>query len=243
MKANKLKIMILDDEPIVCKRLKPALEKQGYEVDTFTDSTDAMEQIRHYDYDIIILDLMLPDIDGYEVLRRLRDARVGRDVLLGVALGAEDVVVEQDVAPAQPVHRELGTLGLAGLGVHEPGVVRARGGQLAVELELRSAAGVGEPASPGRFVATDARYPRPMSLAVVTGANAGIGRATALELGRYGFHLMLLGRSPRPTGAATFVPTGYEVRRASIMRPREDERPRDLAPCQRHPTRAGRTAG
>ena len=38
MNGNKLRIMVLDDEPIVCKRLKPALEKQGYEVDTFTQS-------------------------------------------------------------------------------------------------------------------------------------------------------------------------------------------------------------
>ena len=38
MDGNKLKILVLDDEPIVCKRLKPALEKQGYEVDAFTES-------------------------------------------------------------------------------------------------------------------------------------------------------------------------------------------------------------
>ena len=68
MTADKLKIMVLDDEPIVCKRLKPALEKQGYEVDTFTESTEAMEQIRRIDYDIIITDLKMKRIHGMQLL-------------------------------------------------------------------------------------------------------------------------------------------------------------------------------
>jgi DNA-binding NtrC family response regulator len=68
MNANRLKIMVLDDEPIVCKRLKPALEKQGYEVDTFTQSSEAMEQIKQVEYDIIITDLKMKGIDGMQLL-------------------------------------------------------------------------------------------------------------------------------------------------------------------------------
>ncbi len=68
MNGAKLKIMVLDDEPIVCKRLKPALEKQGYEVDTFTQSADAMEQIKHIDYDIIVTDLKMKGVDGMQLL-------------------------------------------------------------------------------------------------------------------------------------------------------------------------------
>lgn len=68
MNTNRLKIMVLDDEPIVCKRLKPALEKQGYEVDTFTQSSEAMEQIKQVEYDIIITDLKMKGIDGMQLL-------------------------------------------------------------------------------------------------------------------------------------------------------------------------------
>ena len=68
MNADKLRIMVLDDEPIVCKRLKPALEKQGYQVDTFTESTDAMEQIEQVEYDIIITDLKMKGVDGMKLL-------------------------------------------------------------------------------------------------------------------------------------------------------------------------------
>ncbi len=51
--TDKLRVMVLDDEPIVCKRLQPALEKLGFEVDTFTQSLEAMhadpaEQLRHH---------------------------------------------------------------------------------------------------------------------------------------------------------------------------------------------------
>jgi DNA-binding NtrC family response regulator len=60
--------MVLDDEPIVCKRLKPALEKQGYQVDTFTESADAMEQIEEIEYDIIITDLKMKGVDGMKLL-------------------------------------------------------------------------------------------------------------------------------------------------------------------------------
>src|SRR5208337_1100553 len=54
MSPDKLRIMVLDDEPIVCKRLKPALEKLGYEVDAFTQSPEAMQQIQRVNYDIVI---------------------------------------------------------------------------------------------------------------------------------------------------------------------------------------------
>ncbi len=68
MNADKLRIMVLDDEPIVCKRLKPALEKQGYEVDTFIQSSEALEQIKQVEYDIIITDLKMKGVDGMQLL-------------------------------------------------------------------------------------------------------------------------------------------------------------------------------
>ena len=71
--TDKLRIMVLDDEPIVCKRLKPALEKLGYEVDTFTQSPEAMLQIQQSSYDIIITDLKMKEIDGMRFLERSQE--------------------------------------------------------------------------------------------------------------------------------------------------------------------------
>jgi DNA-binding NtrC family response regulator len=82
MNADKLRIMVLDDEAIVCKRLKPALEKQGYEVDTFTQSSEAMEQIRQIDYDIIITDLKMKGIDGMQLLSEAKRRSPGTEVIV-----------------------------------------------------------------------------------------------------------------------------------------------------------------
>ncbi len=60
----KTQVLILDDEPIVWKRLKPALEKAGYEVEAFTQSSDAMRRVREKEFDIVVTDLKMEGIDG-----------------------------------------------------------------------------------------------------------------------------------------------------------------------------------
>lgn len=79
---SKLKIMVLDDEPIVCKRLKPALEKQGYEVDTFTQSSEAMERIKDINYDIIITDLKMKGVDGMQLLTEAKQRSPKTEVIV-----------------------------------------------------------------------------------------------------------------------------------------------------------------
>jgi DNA-binding NtrC family response regulator len=87
MNDGKLRILVLDDEPIVCKRLKPALEKQGYLVDTFTQSAAAMQQIQEAVYDIIITDLKMKGVDGMQFLEeaKRRSPRTEVIVITGFA--------------------------------------------------------------------------------------------------------------------------------------------------------------
>jgi DNA-binding NtrC family response regulator len=66
---NRLNILILDDEEIVCTRLKPSLEKAGYVVETFTDSRKAKEAIEGRKFDIIVTDLKMANIDGMELFQ------------------------------------------------------------------------------------------------------------------------------------------------------------------------------
>ncbi len=72
MAQNKLKILILDDEPIVCKRLKPSLEKHGFQVDTFTRSFEALQAVQETGYDIIITDLKMEGMDGMRFLQEAK---------------------------------------------------------------------------------------------------------------------------------------------------------------------------
>ncbi|SHJ05181.1 response regulator [Halodesulfovibrio aestuarii] len=66
--GKRFRILILDDEPIVCKRLKPAFQKQGYEVETFTESASALARLKDTAFDIIITDLKMEGADGMQVL-------------------------------------------------------------------------------------------------------------------------------------------------------------------------------
>src|SRR5208337_5319329 len=71
--ASKTKILILDDEPIVCKRLRPAFQKAGYDVETFTDSASAMARVEEKVFDIVITDLKMEGTDGMRFLARVKE--------------------------------------------------------------------------------------------------------------------------------------------------------------------------
>ena len=71
-KEGKTSILILDDEPIVCRRLKSALEKKGYEVETFFRSMDAFKRISERDFDIVITDLKMEGLDGMAFLTEVK---------------------------------------------------------------------------------------------------------------------------------------------------------------------------
>lgn len=69
---NRTSILILDDEPIVSKRLKPSLQKKGYEVETFTESLEALKRTREKNFNIVITDLKMEGIDGMEFLAEVK---------------------------------------------------------------------------------------------------------------------------------------------------------------------------
>ena len=70
---DKLKILILDDEPIVGKRLGPSLSKMGAEVDVFEDPRKALDRIQEKTFDIVVTDIRMDDIDGIEILEKVKD--------------------------------------------------------------------------------------------------------------------------------------------------------------------------
>jgi DNA-binding NtrC family response regulator len=71
--SEKAKVLILDDEPIVGDRLKPALEKAGYDVETQTDSQAAIDRLAHTRYDVLITDLKMSGPSGLDVLRFVKE--------------------------------------------------------------------------------------------------------------------------------------------------------------------------
>ena len=73
VKTKTKKILLVDDEPDVTYTIKNVLEDNGFEVDTFTDSILALENYKVNFYDLVILDIKMPKMDGFELYTKIRE--------------------------------------------------------------------------------------------------------------------------------------------------------------------------
>ena len=87
MSKDNLQILVLDDEPIVGKRLRTALEKNGHVVEVFEDSRVALSRLDEKEFDIIVTDVRMEEVDGIQVLEHVleRSARTKVIVITGYA--------------------------------------------------------------------------------------------------------------------------------------------------------------
>ena len=99
------KVLVVDDEKLIVKGLKFSLEQDGMEVDSAFDGEEALESAKNNEYDIILLDIMLPKMDGMEVCQRIREfsnvpiimlTAKGDDMdkILGLEYGADDYITK-----------------------------------------------------------------------------------------------------------------------------------------------------
>ena len=99
------RILVVDDDTNICEMLKIYLENEGYDVKTANDGAEGVNYFKMYAPDIVLLDVMMPKKDGYQVCREIRD--IGHkpiimitakgdtfDKVLGLELGADDFVVK-----------------------------------------------------------------------------------------------------------------------------------------------------
>lgn len=140
-----MRVLLVEDDSSTAKAIELSLASEGIICDTTQLGEEGLEIGKLYDYDIIILDLMLPDIDGYEVLRRFRAARVTTPILIlsglsgpdqkikGLGYGADDYLTKpfnkgELIARIQAiVRRSKG---------HSESIIRT--GKLSVNLDSRS---------------------------------------------------------------------------------------------------------
>jgi len=99
-----MRVLIVEDEPDLLNGLSRALRDEGYAVDTAANGEDGLFSAESNEYDAIVLDVMLPKLDGWEVLSRLRTQKKtpvlmltardqSRDRVRGLDTGADDYVV------------------------------------------------------------------------------------------------------------------------------------------------------
>ncbi len=87
------RILVVDDEEIVLKSCLRILGDGGFDVDTATNGADALRRVEEHHYDLIILDIMMPGIDGLEVLQRVKEAHPDIDVIMITGLSQIDIAV------------------------------------------------------------------------------------------------------------------------------------------------------
>lgn len=102
------KILIVDDEPNIVISLEFLMQQSGYEVDIARDGEEALQKIASFEPDLVLLDIMLPQLNGFEVCQRIRENKQwnqlkiimlsakGReiDVSKGIALGADAYITK-----------------------------------------------------------------------------------------------------------------------------------------------------
>ena len=100
-----MRLLIVEDEEDLRRGLEQALREDGYAVDAAPDGKEGLYKAETWDYDVIVLDVMLPGIDGWEILSRLRQKKktpvlmltardAVRDRVRGLDLGADDYLVK-----------------------------------------------------------------------------------------------------------------------------------------------------
>lgn len=174
------KVLIVEDEKAIVDLIAFNLKREGYEVQEAYDGQQGLEKAQAQDIDLVLLDVMLPYMDGFEVLRRLRqksDVPVlmvtareeERDKILGLETGADDYITkpfstkELTARVKANIRRRLTDMG-GGQGQ------KSRSGPFEVNYELRTAAKNGKPlelsqrefdmlcyflAAPGRVIARE----------------------------------------------------------------------------------------
>ena len=84
-RSNQVQILVVDDDPDICDYMQTLLSQAGYSVDTTTNPTKAIEELRSLRYHLAILDILMPKVDGIELLRAIR--RFDHDVAIVVLTG------------------------------------------------------------------------------------------------------------------------------------------------------------
>ncbi len=88
------RVLVVDDEEVICLSCSRILTPQGYQVDTRQDPREGLEAALTGDYDVILLDLMMPDLGGFEIFRKIREAGAASEVMIITGYSTVQTAVE-----------------------------------------------------------------------------------------------------------------------------------------------------
>jgi DNA-binding response OmpR family regulator len=114
-----MKIMIVDDDPMICDIYQKKFSEQGFGVFVANSGEQALEIAKKEKIDLVLLDLLIPRMDGFEVIKRLRSGDYGKDIKIIVSsnlseksnldrafeLGANDFIIKAQFTPSELVEK------------------------------------------------------------------------------------------------------------------------------------------
>ena len=112
-----MKILVVEDERDLNRIITKHLKKNNYSVDSCFDGEEALDFVSYSEYDLIITDIMMPNVDGYEFIARLRESKNNtpvimltakdtlEDKIVGLDSGADDYIVKAETNPSDIVKR------------------------------------------------------------------------------------------------------------------------------------------
>jgi DNA-binding response OmpR family regulator len=90
-------VLVVDDDPPICELVKIVLEPRGYEVEIAHSGREAIEKVAHSRPDIVVLDVMMPEMHGFDVCRAIKQTEASRDVKI-IMLSAKGLDVDKEAA-------------------------------------------------------------------------------------------------------------------------------------------------
>ena len=119
MSTKKVKVAIIEDDMAIVQMYRTKFENEGYEVATAPDGASGLELIESFEPDIVLLDLMMPNMNGLDMLQKLRSQPGGRDAKVVVLtnmgdtetatrvykMAADDYIVKAEMTPKQVAER------------------------------------------------------------------------------------------------------------------------------------------
>lgn len=116
---QKQKILIIDDDPFILEMYVLKFKEEGFQIETAKDGKEGLKKIKEYEPDVVLLDIVMPIMDGFDVIRSLKRENVQTnakivlltnlgqkdDVERGMQLGAHDYIIKAHFTPSEVVKK------------------------------------------------------------------------------------------------------------------------------------------
>ena len=104
--VSQSRVLVVDDEPPIRALIAKIIQRAGFHVDTARDGAEAIEMLREGAYSVLVIDLMMPNVDGYDVIEYIRASGIARPAIIVITAGDTASIRRLDPAMVHSVLRK-----------------------------------------------------------------------------------------------------------------------------------------